>query len=1104
MANALDLELNWEEAFGENDESTSLGDALLLSLNNKGYVDIDYICEIANVDLDYVIDNLYGSIYLNPEMCIEQDERDPNIDMHTGWELSSEYLSGNLREKYKDAQVACKMLRHNKRAKELFEQNLSALKKAMPEATAFEDIYVTLGSPWIPAKIIKEFVKKVIGLPLAIDYDPFTGIWNLNQSNSYEEIIELGGYSYLSKANLKYGTKRITAHDLLSKTLNMQTIAIFDEVNCTTTKSGKRKQLNETETILAIEKQKLILEEFDKWLSKETDIQEELEAIYNNKYGCVKRKTYDGSFLEFPTMARGQELLPYQKNAVARIILSPNTLLAHDVGAGKTYVCVAAGMELKRMGLSDKNLYVVPNNIVGQWKDIFKNLYPDSNILTVEPKGFKPDKRQAVLKDISETDYDAVIMAYSCFELIPLSKHANLEELKEKLKQTSQAKFNNPIKGYYKSTSRKAIDRMEESLRTKIYDLEITGDKDTSKEYKGICFDELGFTRMFVDEAHNFKNVPISTKITRVLGINAAGSKKCEEMLRKVHYIQRINGGRGVVMATGTPITNSITDVFILQKYLQDGELKVLDIHNFDSWVGLFAERQTEFEIDVDTNSYRLTTRLNKFHNLAELTSILSGIADFHQVDASAGIPEFDGYTDIVVDRSEDLSGYLKEISVRAEKVRTHQVSAKEDNLLKITTDGRKAALDIRLVKEDLPYSVKSKIEKCATQVFNIYFQGIISRTTQLIFCDTSTPKEGFNVYSELKNRLVSLGVTESDIAFVHDADNEKKRNALFEDMRNGNIRILIGSTFKLGLGVNVQDNLIALHHIDIPWRPADMVQREGRILRQGNVNKKVQIFRYITEGSFDAYSWQLLETKQRFISELLAGSLDKRDAGDVDDTVLSYAEVKALAVGNPLIKRRVELNNDLGRYVLLQRKAIENRLGLEQEQKKLLLRIPAQKERVKNCKFDVEFVQECINVEEFEYKDQEYRKEVREELHAAIIDNSQSGEDIELMVYRGFSVILPSNLLAGSPVIILKRFGEYKVEVGNSINGQIIRIDNYIDKLSDKLDAYVEGLYTMEGRLEAVSNMLLKREDYSAKIAYLKDEIKKVDDALGVKWSEK
>lgn len=624
--------------------------------------------------------------------------------------------------------------------------------------------------------------------------------------------------------------------------------------------------------------------------------------------------------------------------------------------------------------------------------------------------------------------------------------------------------------------------------------------------YDTVYFDELGITRLFVDEAHNYKNIPIETKTTNVLGISSANSKKCKDMLDKVHMIQRKNDGKGVVMATGTPITNSITDAFAMQTYLQSGELGLLDLQSFDSWIGMFAEKVTEFEIDVDTSSYRLATRFSKFHNLPELTSLLSSIADFHSVDDSAGIPSHDGYNDALIGKTKDFSDYLELISDRAEQVRKGMVSRRDDNMLKITTDGRKAALDMRLVDTRAAFTFQSKVARCAENIADIYVKSFQDKSTQLVFCDSSTPKKGFNLYTELKERLMLYNIPEDQIAFIHDAETESKRSSLFRKVRKGEIRILIGSTFKLGLGVNIQDKLIALHHLDVPWRPADMVQREGRILRQGNTNKKIYIYRYITEGSFDAYSWQLLETKQRFISSLLSGSLTERSGADIDDTVLDYAEVKALAVGNPLVKERVEAANELMRYQVLQHKLTESRLQLEKELLEIPSKIVHQKELISKCEDDVDY---CIKwreanppVTENKLKkvEAEKRKELRETIGNAVRDNVLQTTENPLMVYRGFAVVLPTNMTAEKPYIWLVRSGRYYVELGDADVGNLIRIDNALDTLSDRLNAFKKGLSDLDVRENDIRAELSKDEGYADQIEYYRNKVNELDEKLGAK----
>ncbi|MBR0457315.1 MAG: DEAD/DEAH box helicase family protein [Firmicutes bacterium] len=896
------------EGMDRADAAVSIPDALIRCIRDTGQVDIEQIAAIAEAKPEKVIETLRGSIYQNPDTW--------DYEPYKGWETADEYLSGNLRYKLVKARMASKIYGRG------FADNVRALEAVMPPETKAEDIYVTLGSPWIPAEIIDDFINDLIQ---PHSYHRFKGTRHDEEIGSWELPDKFRLKHYVRNTST-FGTDRLDALHILEKTLNMKTIRITDEVPSATSKSGKKRVINREDTAAAQEKQKLIIAEFRRWIWQDEDRKKKLLKIFESRYACSIARRFDGRFLEFPGMAEGAELYPYQKNAVARILFTPNTLLAHDVGAGKTYIMIAAAMERRRLGMADKCMFVVPNNLVSQWRSIFLSLYPAAALLCVEPKDMNPDRRNQTMRNIRDGAFDGIIIAYSCFDRIPLSKQAHLDELKEQRDEMLK------IKGR-KSTVTARFRQKLEKLTKQIS--ELTLDEDPAKGM--ICFNELGIDSLFVDEAHNYKNVSVSTSITGVYGISQNGSSKCDSMMDKVHFVQKTHNGGGVVMATGTPITNSISDVYVFQKYLQSGELQLLGLQTFDSWVGMFAEKTTEFEIAVDTGSYRLATRFARFHNIPQLTTILASIADFHPLDASDDIPKFDGYADITIPRSTALREYLEDISKRADKVHNHEVKQEEDNMLKITVDGRKAALDIRLVQEADENAVygapvgRCKVSECAECVARIWHSTKADRLTQLVFCDTSTPKAGFNIYDDLRRRLVDLGVYAAEVAYIHDAKTDAKREKLFRSVREGEIRVLIGSTFKLGLGVNVQDRLIAVHHLDLPWRPADMVQREGRILRAGNRNAKVEIYRYISEGSFDAYSWQLLETKQRFITDILSGSIAGNSGSEVDDTVLNYAEVKALALGNPLLRSRVETRNELSRLSVLQRKSIENRLRLEQ-----------------------------------------------------------------------------------------------------------------------------------------------------------------------------
>lgn len=1081
---AAELSLDWENIL-EQDARTqeiraeSISDGLVYSLANLGEVNIEYISSITGETCRSVICALKGAIYQNPETWGE--------NFFKGWETAEEYLSGNLMRKWKAAKEA------NRKHTGYFDENIQAIEKVLPPSVAAKDIYVTLGSPWVPADIIDQFIIHLFGSrALESDHtlhDEVTGTWEVPNKSRYNHSVGV---------TQTYGTDRLEALYILEKTLNMKPASVTDVISCPTNASGKKRIINKNETVAALEKQQKLIEAFQKWVWTDDARKERLEKIYENNYGCVRKRVYNGSFLKFPTLSDSITLYPYQKDAVARIIFTPNTLLAHDVGAGKTYVMIAAGQELKRMGLSSKNMYVVPNNLVGQWKSTFLSLYPEANLLCIDPKSFTPNKRETVLTRIRDENFDGIIIAYSCFEQIPLSKEYYINELKEKLQLLSHIAAQRN-----KATYR--LLRKEEALRKALAEMTETAEDSRDTVY----FDQLGITRLFVDEAHNFKNVPLETKTSGILGVSGSGSKRCRDMMDKVHMIQKKNNGKGVVLATGTPITNSITDAYILQQYLQSGELAMLDLQSFDAWVGMFAEQCTEFEIDVDTNSYRLATRFSKFHNLPELTSLLSSIADFHPMDDSAGIPAHDGYKDALISKTSAFAAYLEDISKRADDVRQGKVNRREDNMLKITTDGRKAALDLRLVDPSAPFTYRSKVARCVDNVVDIYFKNKEEKAAQIIFCDLSTPKTGFNLYDEVKNLLIQREIPEDQIAFIHSADTEARRNALFEQVRNGDVRILLGSTFKLGLGVNIQDHLIALHHLDIPWRPADMTQREGRILRQGNKNEKVQIFRYITEGSFDAYSWQLLETKQRFISALLSGSLTQRSSSDIDNTVLDYAEVKALAIGNPLVKERVETANKLSRYRILQRKFLESRLFMENELAKIPEQIANQQKAVHACQSDVSFYLDWkaknppILNQAAKKTDQKNRKLLRESIHRAVMENILQPQEKALAQYRGFELCLPAHAIREKPYIWLKREGRYYLELGDAETGILRRIDHYLEGLPQHLEKLRNNLVRLEHRERDLQKQLSKGGDFAGAIEQCRRKLRAIDKKLGVIQNE-
>lgn len=1099
---SMELPMDWSNFF-DTDDSTigvkaeTIPDGFVKCLNNRGCVDIEYIASITGEDYKTVIKALKGSIYQNPNTWGEC--------FYKGWETAEEYLSGNIRQKLQDAMTADKVY-HG-----YFKANVSALKKVLPPSVSAEDIYITLGSPWVPVEVIEDFIcyllkepkidnyfrkniNKRMGNTAPLNYADCRQYYNNGYRPYYVKHDEITGtwefdwdYKWYQPYDFrqKYGTNKMGPFEILLKTLNQQSVAVTKTIRSQYTKSGKQSVIDKDETVLTMEKQKLFIKEFQRWVWEDEIRKECLEKLYEEQFASIRTRHYDGSFLELPGLDPAVSLYPYQKNAVARILFSPNTLLAHDVGSGKTFIMIAAGMELRRLGMSKKNMYVVPNNIIGQWRHIFYFMYPNADILCIEPKDFTPKKRQNVLEDIRDNDYDAVIIAYSGFSQIPISIEYQIDNLSEEREELVQ-------RSDYRRNHTKKLEAKIDKLKEQEGELSLSRWEVSQEE--GICFDQLGITRLFIDEAHNFKNVPIETKIDRVMGISKTGSVKCRDMMDKVHLVQHQNGGKGVILATGTPITNSITDAYIMQQYLQSGELAILELQSFDSWVGMFAEKTTNFEVDVDTSNYRMATRFAKFHNIPELTTMLASFADFHQMDETQGVPEHDGYQDVIVNKTADFQAYLEEISHRADDVRNGRVRRTDDNMLLITTDGRKAALELRLVYSQSAFSTNSKVFKCADTVSQIYQKTTQDRSTQLIFCDTSTPKEGFNMYDELKTLLTKMGVPAGEITYIHDATTESRREKIFADVRNGIIRVLIGSTFKLGLGVNVQNKLIALHHLDVPWRPADMVQREGRILRQGNENDKVEIYRYITEGSFDAYSWQLLETKQRFISDLLSGTAEDRSGADVDDTVLNYAEVKALAIGSPLIKQRVEVANELSKYLILQQKNVAQRQQYEKE----LSEMPEQIERIRKliplAEADAAYYEE--NKQKY---DEDQRREIRHQIHAASHTEEVTTEERIVLEYQGFSVVVPDHVSKVHPLIYLRRAGQYMVELSDSDIGGLMRIDRCLDGLANRHKDLVKKLDDLETRSAFMQRELEKDQSYIDDIEACREKLAKLDEKLGV-----
>lgn len=1073
-----DLPAGYQNAFSAEPRfaavhADSPGDALLLSLYELGRVDMEFIAHACGQPIKDCIAALKGSVFQNPETWGEC--------FYRGFETAEEYLSGNVIRKLQIAREA------DRKYNGYFSTNLRALREVIPPQIPAEEIYVTLGSPWLPPDLIDAFVDdllgserlRMFGMRSRIYYNSITHEWRVPYVSAYQ---------YNVRATHTYGTERMNAVEIIERTLNLKPLKVYDERHSAATLSGRSRVVNKEETIALAEKQKLILSKFRSWLLDDAARKERVETLYSERFGGVRVRRFRGDFLKFPGMNPEISLYDYQKNAVARILLSPNTLLAHDVGAGKTYIMAAAGMELRRMGISRKNLYAVPNSIIGQWALNFRLLYPAARLLVIPPAEFVPAKRNAALTAMRDGDYDAIIIGYSSLEMIPVSPQYQYDRVQKRIREVldTERKMRENRSGAATGDQTK-LRRVREKLEDRATMLE----NEIRRGPKGIFFDQLGVDTLFLDEAHNYKNIPIDTKSDNVLGINKTGSPKCQEMMDKVMCVQERGSGRGVVFATGTPITNSVTDLFVMQSYLQREELKRQNLDSFDNWASMFGELATNFEIDVDASGYRLATRFARFHNLPELAAMFAEVADFRKNDRDSGLPFFEGYIDCALKKSPAQAKYIAEIAERAELVRAGKVERKLDNMLKITTDGRKAALDLRLVDPGAELYRSCKAVACAENVSRIYRDH--PEVTQLIFCDTSTPKESFNLYDELRRLLCGLNIPDQEIAYIHDATTEKRRDALFAQMNAGEVRVLIGSTFKLGLGVNVQDKLFALHHLDIPWRPSDMVQREGRILRQGNTNAKIEIYRYITDGSFDAYSWQLLETKQRFIAQLLTNSVTERSGSDLDDAVLSYAEVKALAVGNPLIRERVEVSNEISRLKTLRRRQSDNEAELRAAQASLPQKIVLAETEASRIALDAARFERERGTEVSD------RRALGGQILAALADNEMRPEERTLMTYRGFSVVLPAHMLKEHTGVYLCGAGRYFVAIGGSDLGAVVRIDNALEHLAEHAAEAADQVQTLKERLKEMEQAATRHTDYDKRIEDLETMLASIDIELGV-----
>lgn len=956
----------------------------------------------------------------------------------------------------------------------IYQPPAKCVRERVPHAIPYTDIEVSPGVPWVSKGIISAFIHflrtgKEMRYPYKmVNYEPITGNWHILDKRDIHRTYS-APTDTVRMENTYGESSSYNALHIFEAMLNLREIKLRD--------TGGR--YDERRTLAALEKQEAILALFKEWIWQDEDRRWEVEETYNTMFAGFTPKSYDGNKLQFPEMSPEVQLYPYQRDAVQRILNEKNTLLAFDVGAGKTFIMICAAMKLRQEGASRKNLFVVPNNIVGQWEILFKKIYPRAQVLTVDPGSFKPPMRQKVLAQIRDGDYDGIIMAYSCFERIPLSSKAILDQAEAKLREIEAALEN--VK--YEAGSGTALNRERENIKR------LAGEmiKSMSASAKDITFDQLEINTLFVDEAHNFKNVPIRTRMRNIAGVNTTGSKKCLEMLHKVRAVQEANSGRGCVFATGTPLCNSLVDAYTMQIYLQYDEMKAHHLDVFDNWVKSFAKPERVCEIDVDTSKFRFVTRFARFFNLPELSKMFADIAIFHAMGGEQGLPELRGYTDIKLPISRELRAYMQELCVRAERIRSGDVDRSKDNMLKVSTDGRKAALDLRLVGQSQSEGKGSKVFCCVENVYDIYsrFPGC----SQIIFCDYSTPKKKeFNVYQELKQLLLASGVPEREIAFIHSYHSEARKAALYEQMNQGKVRVLIGSTFKLGIGANVQRRLRAVHHLDVPWRPADMVQREGRILRQGNENEQVDIFRYITQGSFDAYSWQILENKQRFISQFLTGTTYQRTASDLEENVLTYAQVKALAIANQKMKLLAEKENELRRVRLLSAHFEETQESRESECARVKEELAMlEKRREVTGKLAVKL--QSVSAEEY----QQFYRVWKEALTEDVLSGKAPLPEGAQMVC-GFQVaISPRQEKVGSRLVFTQSGQVYSVELGDKASGNARRAVNFLKHFQKQLTETerVKGILTE--RLVSSQRTLGQGNPYLPQIKALETEVEKL-----------
>ena len=1053
-------------------------EALAVSLGEKATIDMDYMMELSGKSENEIFEDLKGVIFLNP-LYEYGNSYEPKYLM------ADEYLSGNVREKLRIAKKSAELYPED------YKVNVEALQKVQPKDLTASEISVRLGATWLPPDDVQEFIFHLLETPryaqwnIKVHFSPFTSEWNI-EGKSYD------------KGNVRayntYGTSRINAYKIIEETLNLKDVRIFDYIE---DDEGKKKAvLNKKETAIAQSKQEMIKQEFQDWIWSDPERRERLCKSYNEKFNSVRPREYDGSHIIFNGMNPEIELREHQKNAVAHILYGGNTLLAHAVGAGKTFEMVAAAQESKRLGLCNKSLFVVPNHLTEQWAAEYLQLYPAANILVATKKDFETKNRKKFCGRIATGDYDAVIIGHSQFEKIPMSIERQRAILEQQLEEITggiaELKRNRG-----ENFSIKQLEKSKKSIRQKLDKL-----NDQTKKDDVVTFEELGVDRLFVDESHYYKNLYLYTKMRNVGGIAQTEAQKSSDLFMKCRYLDEITGGRGTVFATGTPISNSMVELYTIQRYLQYNTLVKNGLQHFDAWASTFGETITAVELTPEGTGYRAKTRFAKFYNLPELMAMFKEIADIKTADMlNLPVPEAK-YHNIAVKPSEMQKEMVASLAERAEQVRGGGVDSSVDNMLKITNDGRKLALDQRMLNDMLPDFEGSKINACVDNIYRIWKENADKKSAQLVFCDLSTPKNDgtFSVYNDIRKKLIERGIPESEVKFIHEADTDMKKKELFQKTRKGEVRVLLGSTQKMGAGTNVQDKLIALHDVDCPWRPSDLEQRSGRIVRQGNENPQVDIYRYVTEQTFDAYLYQLVEGKQKFASQIMTSKSPVRSAEDIDETALSYAEIKMLATGNPYIKEKMDLDIQVQKLKMLKSNFLSEKYGLED---KVIKFYPQQiaylKSRVEGLTKDVETAKshpKPIDEQPLGMMVSDVSYSEKAEAGQAIINackSMNSPDAIPLGEYRGFQMELYFDTVQRNYVVKLKGETSRDVPLGDDAHGNIVRIDNGIERFEEALADTKNSLENTEKQFETakqeIEKPFAKEEELRAKTARL-DEL--------------